>query len=198
VNPIVPTNLAITTSPIVGGNPDNATVTLSANAPNGGILVTLLSGNAAATVPGSITVVAGHNTGGFTITTNPVATDTVVNIQAKAGGTAKTTPFTIQAARLSKITFGASSVNGGRSVSVTFTLTGKAPTGGRVVSLSSSPTGILLNPTSTAVAANTTSVTITLNTNKVSSPTNVTLTGTFLSTPKSASIFVMPPGHIQP
>jgi hypothetical protein len=54
-------------------------VTLSAAAPAGGLVVTLASSNASATVPASVTVASGSTTATFTVTNSTVAaTDTVV------------------------------------------------------------------------------------------------------------------------
>jgi len=64
------TNLTLSPATVVGGNNATGTITLSAAAPTGGVVVTLTSSDVRkATVPASVTVPAGATTVNFTITT---------------------------------------------------------------------------------------------------------------------------------
>lgn len=79
--------------------PSNSTgtVTLSANAPTGGIVVTLTSGTTAtATVPASVTVLAGASTATFTVTSQNVGvTGTSVITGAIGGGSSANATITV-------------------------------------------------------------------------------------------------------
>jgi hypothetical protein len=79
VNPTAaPTLSALSINPasVVGGNSATGTVTLSAAAPAGGVVVTLSDNSAAVTVPASVTVPAGATSANFTITTTSVTAST--------------------------------------------------------------------------------------------------------------------------
>src|SRR5687768_8909395 len=60
-------------------------VALSGAAPTGGLLVTLTSDNAAATVPQSVNVIAGQTQAQFSIATAPVTAPIFARITARAG-----------------------------------------------------------------------------------------------------------------
>src|SRR4029077_21102431 len=59
------TGLSINPATVVGGNSTTGTVTLSAAAPSGGMVVTLSDNSASATVPASVTVPAGASSATF-------------------------------------------------------------------------------------------------------------------------------------
>jgi hypothetical protein len=67
---------------VTGGSGSTGTVTLNGAAPSGGAIVTLRSGNSAATVPASVTIPAGTRTANFTVTTIGVTRTTYVSITA--------------------------------------------------------------------------------------------------------------------
>ena len=86
-------------SPSTVTYPSNSTgtVTLSANAPTGGIVVTLTSGTTAtATVPASVTVLAGASTATFTVTSqNVVSQGTSLITGAIGGGSSANATITV-------------------------------------------------------------------------------------------------------
>ena len=132
-------SLTVNPSSVVGGSPSTGTVTLTGPAPAGGALVSLSSDNTlAATVPSSVTVAAGATSATFAVTTSPVSGSTAVTISAVYGGVTRTASLTVTpvAAGLSSLTVNPSSVVGGSPSTGTVTLTGPAPVGGAVVSLS--------------------------------------------------------------
>ena len=72
---------------VVGGDPVNGTVTLTAPAGSGGILVALSSDNpAVATAPASVTVPAGSTSAGFVVSTTAVTNSQSALIIGTAGG----------------------------------------------------------------------------------------------------------------
>src|SRR5207249_12189000 len=71
------------------------TVTLSGAAPSGGAVVNLSSSAPAATVPSSVTVIAGYTSETFTVNTTTVTASTPVTITASYAGVSKTASLTI-------------------------------------------------------------------------------------------------------
>ncbi len=178
---------------VVGGTSSTGTVTLAAAAPAGGAVVNLSSNNpTAAHVPASVTVAAGATTATFTITTSPVASNTTATIAGTYGVT-KTSGLTVTAPTLSGngsgLTVSPTSVVGGISSTGTVKLTGPAPAGGAVVTLSSSNTAAAQVPASVTVAAGATTATFTIITSPVASNTSVTITAIFGVT-RTASLTV--------
>jgi len=84
---LAPLALSFNPSSVPGGNVSTGTVTLAAPAPAGGAVVTLASTNAAlATVPASVTIPAGSDSGDFLVSTSVVNAPTAVNLLASYGG----------------------------------------------------------------------------------------------------------------
>jgi len=92
------TSLSLNPTTVVGGNPSTGTVTLSAPAPSGGTVVSLVSSDTSvATVPASVTVPAGATSSTFTVTTLAVASDRIVTLTAVSNNTGRTADLTITA-----------------------------------------------------------------------------------------------------
>jgi hypothetical protein len=79
-------SVSVNPTSVIGGTAATGTVTLS-SAPNSGTAVTLSSNNAAATVPGSVTVNASATSATFNIATSAVAASTPVTISGTLNGT---------------------------------------------------------------------------------------------------------------
>jgi hypothetical protein len=96
VNPApapVPTLTSLTLSPasVIGGlQSSTGTVSLSAPAPAGGVIVLLSSSNGAASVPGSVLIPAGASSASFTVNTSIVLISTSSTISARYNGTTRT------------------------------------------------------------------------------------------------------------
>ncbi|MGE5852436.1 MAG: hypothetical protein ACM35E_04775, partial [Deltaproteobacteria bacterium] len=82
-------SLVLNPSSITGGQNATGTVTLTATAPSGGVVVTLSSANSAASVPSSVVIPATSLSANFTITTTAVTATTVGNIAATYAGASK-------------------------------------------------------------------------------------------------------------
>jgi len=96
VNAPVPVSLKLNPSSVTGGNASTAIVTLNGPAPAGGAMVKLASGNTAiATVPSTVTVVAGATTAILTVSTSSVGRTRTVSISATYNGIQKSTTLTI-------------------------------------------------------------------------------------------------------
>jgi hypothetical protein len=79
--------LGVSPTDVVGGDPATGTVTLTATAPAGGLVVALTSDNpAAATVPASVTVPAGATGATFAVSTNAVSNAQSAVIIGTVGG----------------------------------------------------------------------------------------------------------------
>jgi len=81
---------------VKGGASSQGTVKLNGPAPAGGVRINLASGNTAvATVPASVTVVAGVSSANFTVHTKAVGANIAVTISAVGGGVTRKTNLTV-------------------------------------------------------------------------------------------------------
>ncbi len=198
--PPAPTLSSLTLNPtsVVGGAQfSTGTVTLSGAAPAGGAQVALSSSNtAAATVPSSVTVVAGATSATFTVSTSAVTASTAVTISAAYGGVTRTASITVAPtppppATLSSLTLSPTSVIGGLQTSTgTVTLSAPAPAGGATVALSSS-NGAARLPSSVFIPAGATSATFTVNTSIVLFSTSATISASYNGTTRTAGLSVL-------
>jgi hypothetical protein len=180
---------------VTGAGTSTGTVSLSAAAPAGGVLVTLASSNtSAATVPASVSVPAGAVSATFSITVNTVTSTSTVAISGVYSGVTKSANLTVNppAATVSllSITLSPTTIVGGKNSTGTAKLTAAAPAGGALVSLSSSNTAIAAVPASVAIPAGATSATFAVTTTPASSTASATISGTMAGTTKSASLTV--------
>jgi hypothetical protein len=189
---------AITSNPsaVQGGSPSTGTVTLTAGAPAGGAVVSLSSHIAEASVPASVSVAAGSTSASFGIATSSVAVQTVGTLTASYDGVAKTTTITVNppppppVAALSGVTLSPASVVGGANATGTVQLTAAAPSGGAVVSLSSSNTSVATVPANVTVGAGATSASFTIATRQTKKNVNVTIGAVYAGTTKTAVLNV--------
>jgi hypothetical protein len=87
------------------------------------------------------------------------------------------------------------SVTGGSSAQGTVTLSSAAPSGGAVVSLTSSNTAAATVPASVTIAAGATSATFGITTSAVAASTSVTISATYSGLTRMAALTVTPPGQ---
>jgi hypothetical protein len=99
---------------------------------------------------------------------------------------------TTTAASLSAVSVSPTSVVGGTAAQGTITLTGGAPSGGAVVTLSSANTSAVSVPASVTVAAGTSSATFGVNTSAVTANTGVTITATYGGVSRTTTLTVTP------
>jgi hypothetical protein len=150
--------VAVTPASVTGGSGATGSVSLSAPAPAAGVVVALASDQAAVRVPVSVAVPAGASTASFAVTTTAVTAPIVATINASHAGVGKSTTLTVQpvaapAPALSSLALQPTRVPGGGTVTGTVTLSAAAPTGGSIVKLGSSNTGLATVPASVTVAA---------------------------------------------
>ena len=188
------TSLSVQPTNIPGGSTASGTVTLSAPAPAGGAVVTLSSANtAAATVPASVTVPSTSTTATFPVTAKAVTTSTTVTITATLGGATRTATLTVNppppVVTLASLSLQPTSVKGGSPSTGTVRLSAAAPTGGLIVTLSSSDS-VIAQVSSITVPAGVTSKTFTISTSRPKSSTEVTISATLLGATKAATLTV--------
>ena len=124
-----------------------------------------------------------------------------LNAAGMAGAWSSTRRFTPQAGALtlSSVTLNPSNVVGGNTSQGTAILTGAAPVGGSVVTLSSSNTTVATVPANVTVPAGASSATFTVTTSSVSASTSATITAVFGGATRSATLTVTPqPAPIGP
>ncbi len=192
-------SVSVNPTSVTGGNSSTGTVTLSGAAPSGGAVVTLSSSNTnVARTPSSVAIAAGATSATFTVSTSAVAASTTVSISGTYGGVTRSaslsvTPAPPPAPTLSSLTLNPTSVVGGTQSSTgTVTLSGAAPSGGAVVTLSSSNTNVARTPSSVTVVAGATSATFTVSTSAVLASTTVSISGASGGVTRSASLTVTP------
>jgi hypothetical protein len=190
--------IALDPASVVGGNTSEGTVSLTSAAPSGGAVVALSSSNtSAATVPASITVPAGAFGATFTVSTASVTASTPVTISGAYGGATRSATLTVSPpaapAALATVTVNPTSVTGATYSQGTVTLTSTAPSGGLVVSLSSSNSAAATVPASVSVAQGTTSATFAIPTSAVTTSTSATITASAGGVTRTATLTVTPP-----
>jgi hypothetical protein len=187
--------IGLSSSTVVGGaSTTGNTVSLSGPAPSGGAVVTLSSNSPSATLPASVTVAAGASVSpGFTINTSAVTAGTPVTISATSAGFTVTTTLTLVPPTPSAVTLSPATVLGGTSTSSnTVTLSGPAPAGGAVVTLSSNNPAATVPASVTVAAGATVSPSFAINTTAVSVTTTVTISATYNGVTTPATLTVNP------
>ena len=194
--PPPPTLSSLTLNPtsVNGGSPFTGSVTLSGPAPGGGALVSLASANTAvATVPASVTIPAGASTATFTGTTLAVTASTPVTISVSYAGVTQTASLTVTPPpTLTSLALNPTSVNGGSPSTGNVTLSGPAPNGGALVSLSSSNTAVATVLANVTIPAGATSLTFSVTTLAVTASTPITISASYAGVTKTASLTVTP------
>jgi hypothetical protein len=191
-----PKMLTISPDSVVGGRPATGTVTLTSNAPSGGAVVTLSKafsnggpGTVPATIPASVTVPAGQTTASFAINTSSVTEATNVRISATRNSVTANADVTLFPL-LSQLLFGGN-VPGGTPATGEVFLSGPAPTGGLVVSLSSANTSLVTVPATVTVPAGQTTAAFTANTQPVTQTTPVLIRASAAGRTVEANIFLV-------
>ena len=181
------------TSPITGCKTLTGKVRLNAAAPAGGVVVTLSSANAAATVPALVTVPAGTLAKSFSITTTPVASNTIGNISASVGAETVSRSLTVRPIGMRKLVLSQTSIKGGNSLTATATLDCAAGPGSITASLLSNKPGVA-NPAVSSVTfgIGVKSKVFTINTFAVSLSKDVILSATANGKTKTATLTVNP------
>jgi hypothetical protein len=194
VNPAIAlSGLTLSPSTVSGGGSSQGTVTLSSAAPAGGIVISFVSNNNAATVPASVTIPQGSSSATFNVSTSAVTGTTIGDIVAIYNYVIRTAPLTVtagSAVTLSDVSVNPSQVIGGTSSQGTVTLSGPAPAGGINVTLGSNSAATV--PSSVTVSAGNATATFTVTTTSVSSATNATISASYNGVTRTAFLTITP------
>ena len=197
-----PISFSLTLNPtsVNGGNTSTGEIILSTPAPSGGAVFSLSSNNTSvATVPPSVTIAAGLTTAVFQVTTMTTANSTSVTISASNSGITQTASLTVTpqpppgGPNLTSLSFNPNTVMGGSSSSGALTLSRPAPSGGALVSLTSSNPAAVSVPASVNIGAGATSASFTASTSIVTAPTKVTVRASYAGVTYPSTLTVMPP-----
>lgn len=186
-----PTVASVSLSPpsVVAGNSSQVTVTLSSPAGPAGIGISLSSDQADATVPASVTILAGQTSATCTVSTGNVGAPTPCRITAKLNGQSQSALLTITPITIASLSLSPSTVIGGKSSTGTVTLNSPATNGGLTVSLSSNSTSATV-PGTVTVAAGATTATFTVATSAVSAQATATIGALLNGTSQGANLTI--------
>ncbi|HEY2990184.1 MAG TPA: hypothetical protein VGL11_20895 [Candidatus Binatia bacterium] len=181
--------VSVSPSGVTGGQSATGTVILTAAAPAGGVIIDLSDVDPAVSVPATVTINAGATSADFTVNTSPVSATTTATITGEYNGTSKTAALAVKSPALSSFALNPTTVAGGSTSTGTVSVSGNAPSGGIVVTLSSSrPTRAAVPPTVT-VAAGASSATFTVNTTS-GAKTSATISAAYDSVTKKATLTI--------
>jgi len=197
-------SVVLSQTSVVAGDSVQATVTLSQPAPVGGAVVNLAGVvNVSAMtfqMPSSVTVNEGETSASFNVSTGATTLanftrPALLDIQASYGDTTQTAQMAVAPPlSLTSMSVAPGNVTGGTNVTGTVTLSGPAPAGGALVTLSSNNTAAVV-PASVLVPAGLTSASFNVQTNTVTTFVTTTLTATYgtLGSTQTARLVVAPP-----
>lgn len=189
-------SLSLNPTSVTGGSASTGTVTLNAAAAEGGVTVMLRSDNTyVARVPASVTVPAGATSASFTVSTSPVANSIGFEISGTYGGLTPSARLTVTpatTATLYSLTLNDTSLPSGAPLAGTVSLTAPAPTGGAMVTLSSSNPAVATVPDSVTVPVGAWSASFTGST-AACIPAVVTISGTYEGVIRSAALTITSP-----
>ena len=191
---ILPKSLTLSPGTVIGETFSTAKVILNANAPIGGLVVTLASSSSNAKVPSSVTIAAGASNATFTVNTlAPIAQESVT-ISATVNGKTVSAILTLKKVAIATVTLTPTSVKGGSTTTVNFTvkLNAPAPTGGQAITLKTSSTAIATIVASAVIPAGTKTATYKVTTFAVTAIKVVNISGTVNGGTATAKLTVNP------
>lgn len=190
---VQPARLAFSANNVTGGTAVNGVITLPANAAVNQLWTLASSNSAAASVPASVTLNVNTNQVTFPITVNGVTSNTNVAINARYGGFIVQQTLTLIPSNAGSVVVNPNVVVGGTATQGTVNLTGKAPTGGRTVALTSNKTNVATVPASVVVPAGQSSANFAITTFGVNANQGVVITATTGAVSKTAFFAVNAP-----
>ena len=193
VTPAKPSSIAFLPGSVLGGKPSTATLTLSGVAPVGGLTVQLRSLTpSVVSVPATVVVPAGKNVVTFVAGSTSVLQSAVVTVEATANGYTASGTLTVRPVIVSKVVLTPPTVVGGIASKGAVTLSDPAPTGGVMVTVTSSDPSVTVSPASQVVALGKTAAAFTASTVAVGTAKSVTITVTANGVPVSTTLVVTP------
>ena len=186
--------LALNPTTVYAGYPSTGTVTLSAAAPTGGLVVTLASNSSSATVGANVTVPAGSTSATFTVATvQQGATQASATITASANSSSQTATLTINPIALTNFTVAPNPAAGGGTITGTLTISQAAPPSGFSVACTSNLTPGVTVPATVSVPSGQTTGTFAVTAQPVASRVSATLTASAFGASFSQLLNIDPP-----
>jgi hypothetical protein len=190
---IQPADLNISNPLVIGGVGTSASILLASPA-SGDQTWSLTSSNpAAASVPATVVVPNNSSSANFNITTFPVAANSNVSINARFNGFIVQKTVTLVASVISSVSVSPNVVIGGVATAGTVTLTGGAPAGGKLTTLSTNKPEVASVPASVNVPAGSSTVGFAITTFGVNANQGVVVTATTGAVSKTAFFAVNAP-----
>lgn len=130
ITPTQVTSFVFNNPSLTGGTNSTGTITISAPAPAGGLVVNLTNDKPSlVTSPSTITIAAGATSANFSWVTTPTLSSQTATFTAKIASVGPTATQTVVPPKVTGITFTPSTVTGGSGATFTVTLDGPTPAG---------------------------------------------------------------------
>lgn len=188
-------SVSVSPSSVVGSNDATLTVTLTEEAPVGGVDVELRRSGSLATHVPHVTVPEGETSVTVAVTTAVVAEEELVHLRATHAVTTRGVYLTItppDGNHVASFTLAASSAVGGDPVTGTVTLAEAAGSGGVTISLTSSNTAAATVPSSVTVTQGNTTTTFDVDTEALTRPVDVTIRTSYNNIHRTARLTIVP------
>jgi hypothetical protein len=185
--------LVLSPTTVVGGNVSIGTVSLTGNAPVGGAIVALSSGNPAVTsIPTYVTIAQGRSSAAFLITTAAVTSSQTISLSASLGNVNQTAALTVTPTGVGSLTLVPSSLVGGMESSVGIVTLQSAVLTDTTVTISSNNAAAIPDVISILIPAGSTLGTFTIDTetNTTGSPISALLSATANGIGQSATLTI--------
>ena len=196
VLPFALQGLSVSPSAAGGGASATGTVTLNAapGSGSGGVHVKLMSSSRSVTVPATVVVAIGSPTATFAVKTAAASVNSTATLTATLNSKSETASLSVQAPFLKSVSVTPASVKGSAATHVagTVQISGIAPAGGLMVSLTSSNTSAAGVPASVTIPEGRSSVTFTVSHKKVATQSVVTITASLAGVQETTMLTVTP------
>ncbi len=185
-------SLTFDPSTVTATGTSTGTVKLNGMAPATGLVVKLVSNQAAVIVPANVTISGGASSATFTATTQAVPSSLTAYITAGFGTNSTTATLTINPILLVGLSLSPTAVVGGTTSLGTVTLNTSAPSGGLVIALTSNQATATVPPTIT-VPAGASGASFTISTVAVPTQVSAAITAGISGSNLSVNLTVNPP-----
>lgn len=192
VSPVTIALLSLSKTSVAGGTGAVGTIKLAATAPGSGVNVSISSGNSAVSVPTNLSIPAGATQATFAISTSPVLTRLITDIMVSTSTSSVSKRITVNPASVLSVKLQRSSMTGGASQQAVVMLSGPAPDGGLVVTLSTS-NGAVRVPNTLTIPAGAVNGVIDVHSVPVASRVSGQVIAQLGALKKTATISVVPP-----
>jgi hypothetical protein len=189
--PPVPVSVSFTVDPLTSGNTTWVAIQLTSAPPTTTSVALASSNPSVAPVPASILMPANTAWTQFQMQAGQATSPTPATITASLNGKTASRTLTVQPTALKSLTVSPSSITGGAQSWAIVMLSGQAPPGGAIVTLSSDSPAIT-PPPSVFVDAGSFSVSFPLQTRSVATTTTATVTATWNGVSAAAPVTLLP------